>query len=77
MRGVEIPVTQLKGPGRLIRKARIERGMTKLELAVQAKLNVLTVHHAEVANIVTPRTARKVGAILGLDPATLVTRTDD
>lgn len=53
------------------RRLRMERGLTREQLAVRAGVSSSTVYLVERAGILSPSTASKLAAALGVDPVEL------
>jgi DNA-binding XRE family transcriptional regulator len=60
--------------GRRLRALRQERKLTHEQLAATVGLSRYTVKIAEQANLVSWRTAKRLGDLFGVDPRELVTR---
>jgi len=55
-----------------LREARKAKGLTQAQVAIQADLAKQTIALAEQQGSVTWKTASRIGAVLGLDPAMLM-----
>jgi DNA-binding XRE family transcriptional regulator len=53
------------------RSARENAGLTREQLAVKAGLSTTTVYLAERAGLISPTTAEKIAAVLGVKPEDL------
>lgn len=62
-----IPTTTLPAVGQRLRVLRVTVGLTQIQLAERAGLHSQTVERAEREGFVTPRTARKLGSVLGVE----------
>ena len=59
--------------GPRLKEARRALNLTQSDVATRAGLHPMTITKAECMNVVTWRTAKRVGEVLGLDPTELVT----
>lgn len=60
--------------GSLVRDLRQQHRLSQNRLAALTGLHTQTIMKAELANVVTWRTAKRLGDVLGVDPRELVTR---